>query len=254
MSVLYRSGCRQINSAHDIIIEAASSYRCLRLLTFGSSLVEDRLVAKPSIHLTKNGTPRKFWGGAPGRKCESKKNIPSRICKRCLKRYLPERMWQKFCSQQCLDLYHYYRKKYSMPERVKEWRMKASKRWRKKVRAGLCRACPREIMVGTKSWCERHWFQQAAWRNGVGGNGAWKKAKELLERQNYTCPYTGERLVIGKNASLDHKNPRSRFKDQVHLWENIEWVDLEVNRAKRALTKSEFIDLCRLIARRFPDK
>lgn len=80
-----------------------------------------------------------------------------------------------------------------------------------------------------------------------------KRADELrllIEAQNYECPYSGRKLVIGRNAAIDHKRPRSR--GGTDTIDNLQWVDDEVNRAKTSMTHEEFIALCRLIACRFP--
>jgi len=77
------------------------------------------------------------------------------------------------------------------------------------------------------------------------------KIKEVLKNQNYRCPYTGRRLKIGNNASIDHIKPRSLFNGKVGDIKNLEWVDTEVNRAKRTMSKARFVSLCRLIASRF---
>lgn len=71
----------------------------------------------------------------------------------------------------------------------------------------------------------------------------------LLESQGRLCPYSGRELVIGLNAVVDHKNPRSRGGSS--SIDNLQWVDDEVNRAKTDMTHDEFISLCRLIASRF---
>jgi hypothetical protein len=110
-------------------------------------------------------------------------------------------------------------------------------------------------MKHSKNYCERHWLVQAAWRNNLGGRDAsGQRLKKMLEAQGFKCAYTGKPLALGVNASIDHKNPRGRFPSQRSVWKNVEWVDLEVNRAKRLLTKAEFIRLCHLISSRFAGK
>lgn len=200
--------------------------------------------------------------GTPGRKCPSKTLFPETACAQCVTLFDPNRAWQKFCSAKCRDMLRSMspwgnsRKRQDETEeefknRIRTYERKGLRRWTtKNISRGLCRACPAPALPGTKCWCEKHWFAQAAWRNGLRGKEAGEKVKVLLEKQNHTCPYTGKKLVIGVNASIDHKNPRSRFPDQSKSIENAEWVDLNVNRAKRAMTKEEFIELCTLIAER----
>jgi len=102
-----------------------------------------------------------------------------------------------------------------------------------------CRSCPTPLMKNSKTWCKKHWFAQVVYRYGFKLSD-WKKAEELLEQQNYTCPYSGRKLIIGVNASLDHKNPRSKFPKLRSEWSNVEWVDLYINNIKQTLTKEEF--------------
>ena len=87
-------------------------------------------------------------------------------------------------------------------------------------------------------------------RAGLRGPGWPDRLKRLLELQGFTCPYTGKKLEIGTNASLDHIQPKSRFPELENCFENLEWVDDNVNRAKRAMTKEEFVELCSTVAAR----
>jgi len=230
--------------------------------------------------------PRRRPGGKPGRKCPPKIQLPQRECVICKSTFSPQRAHHRYCSEKCRErqkeLMSQLRNPSTVTSRGAErpfgqfecpvchetfsatrWAQKycstkcgnlrQQRKWVDKNRQeGLCRACPTPTIPGTKSWCEKHWFSQAAARNGILGKGSGERVKKLLESQSHTCPYTGRKLVVGANASIDHKNPRSLFRDQVGLLENIEWVDLEVNRAKRALSKDEFISFCKLVASRFP--
>ena len=154
-------------------------------------------------------------------------------CPTCKKKFSATRSNKRYCSHKC-------------------YRLRMSRNWTNRNREkGLCYDCSEPPIPGSNCWCEKHWLMQAAWRAGVKGKESWVKIKEILERQNYKCPYTGRNLVIGKNASIDHIKPKSLFEDQMGNIENLEWVDIEVNRAKRTLSKDEFIALCKLIASRF---
>ncbi|MEX0678358.1 MAG: HNH endonuclease [Pirellulales bacterium] len=63
----------------------------------------------------------------------------------------------------------------------------------------------------------------------------------LLERQNFRCALTGQRLTPS-NASLDHVIPVSR--GGAHAIENMQVVLTSVNHAKGTMTQDEFIQLC----------
>jgi 5-methylcytosine-specific restriction endonuclease McrA len=62
-----------------------------------------------------------------------------------------------------------------------------------------------------------------------------------LIQQNFTCPYTGDKLVLGVNASIDHIKPKKRFPELASDINNIEWVSFRVNYHKYDCTKEEFI-------------
>lgn len=64
-----------------------------------------------------------------------------------------------------------------------------------------------------------------------------------LHRQNFLCAYSGSPLVVGLNATLDHRLPQSRFPEERANVENTEWVTAEVNRLKGDSTPEEFLTL-----------
>jgi hypothetical protein len=93
-------------------------------------------------------------------------------------------------------------------------------------------------------YCRKCTFRAAA-RRWLGSAKLWIKLVELFDAQEGRCAYTGEPLVIGGNASLDHKIPRSR--GGTNTIENVQWVTWKVNRVKTDMTHDEFIDLCKII-------
>jgi len=102
-------------------------------------------------------------------------------------------------------------------------------------------------------YCFKHWCVQiAAQRLGAATIEIAAFLQELLERQNYLCPYTGKKLVPGLNCSLDHILPVVRYPELAGDIDNVEWVDLSVNCMKGSMTKEEFLGFCRLIADRHP--
>lgn len=219
------------------------------------------------------------------RKCPSKVKLDPRECLTCKKVFTPNRFWHGYCSVPCRDRAKERTARSREPKverkSTKEspfgsfvcpvcqdsfvatrsdqkycshrcCRLRLQMNWRNENRKkGLCYSCINPPLKGSVSYCEKHWFMQAAWRSGLRGKGSWKKLKKILEDQDYICPYTGRKLTPGINASVDHKSPRSISRESVSSIENLEWVDTEINRAKRTLTKEEFISLCKLIASRF---
>lgn len=68
-----------------------------------------------------------------------------------------------------------------------------------------------------------------------------------LNSQGWACPYTGEKLVLGCNDSIDHIYPRSRFPNKINDQTNVEWVTRRINTTKRDQTPDEFLMLIKQI-------
>jgi 5-methylcytosine-specific restriction endonuclease McrA len=87
-------------------------------------------------------------------------------------------------------------------------------------------------------------------RRWLGSASLWPQLDDLLQNQNGLCAYTGTPLVLGHNASLDHKIPRSRGgEDRI---ENVQWVTWDVNRSKTDMTHEEFVAMCHVVSKKFP--
>lgn len=112
---------------------------------------------------------------------------------------------------------------------------------------GLC-ICGKPIKVRRKDgMCKDCWFKNIA-KNRTGSRKNWLAIKKLLEKQNYRCIYTGKKLIIGKNASLDHIIPTS--KDGDNSIENLQWLDLQINVMKNNMSHQEFISTIKLILKK----
>src|SRR5688572_11071875 len=84
----------------------------------------------------------------------------------------------------------------------------------KRFAIGKCSHRSAVRLANNNRVCEMHWFVDVSTnRLGTGSMSIAKKLKEKLVSQNYTCPYTGEKLVIGSNCHLDHIYPTSRFPE-----------------------------------------
>lgn len=119
--------------------------------------------------------------------------------------------------------------------------------YRRKRELGECSHCHQPATVGTL--CIEHWFKNVA-SNHFGTCTFAVGLVEIWDRQQGRCFYSGEILVPGVNAGLDHKVALTRGGNL--SLENCQWVTKLVNRMKSDLTHDEFILWCRFIANRFP--
>jgi CRISPR/Cas system Type II protein with McrA/HNH and RuvC-like nuclease domain len=118
-------------------------------------------------------------------------------------------------------------------------------RRRRRVEAGGCSYCTAKAVAGCL--CLKHWFWNKA-SVSVNNEVSREQLERLWEKQGGRCFYTGQKLIPGRNASLDHKLPRSRGgSDDIR---NLQWVLKAVNRAKTDLTHGEFVALCRAVVKR----
>jgi hypothetical protein len=94
--------------------------------------------------------------------------------------------------------------------------------------AGLCAACGQRPPLATlrenteHRICEVCYFQNAA-KARLGSRMHWQALRDRLIAQDFTCPYTGTRLVLGVNDSVDHVYPIARFPKLRDDPANIEW-------------------------------
>ena len=74
-----------------------------------------------------------------------------------------------------------------------------------------------------------------------------KELAQLWKKQRAICPFSGIRLNK-HSAQLDHIIPL--IKGGSGTIENLRWVHRDVNYAKRDLSDTQFVALCRLVAAR----
>ena len=103
---------------------------------------------------------------------------------------------------------------------------------------GLCR-CGNPATIGKV--CNDCWFKRESQFN-TGSKHMWQAIKQLLEKQEYKCAYSGRHLIPGVNASLDHIVPIA--KSGSNDITNLQWVDKQINtRMKFGLSHQEFMSL-----------
>lgn len=113
------------------------------------------------------------------------------------------------------------------------------------VSAGRCAQCGAPRDAGSDMYCRMHILKLAAYR-WLDNVTLWRELDDLLKKQGERCAYTGEPLLLGQNASLDHKIPRSR--GGANVIDNVQWLSWTANRCKTDLTHDEFVALCATVA------
>jgi len=106
---------------------------------------------------------------------------------------------------------------------------------------GTCIDCTSPRMENN-NYCEKHYLQQLS-NTRFKTIKYWIHIKEKLEKQNYTCPYSGRKLILGENASIDHIKPAYLHPDLTEDMDNIHIVDKQANYAKHKLTETDFFKL-----------
>ena len=128
-------------------------------------------------------------------------------------------------------------------------RASAQKKLTKKTRvaSGLCLWCAKPSLPNSQK-CRDCFFYNLA-------NVTLKNVKLsqpiafLFAEQGERCVYTDEILILGVNASIDHKLPQCRGGQ--HVIENLQWVSKRINGNKYNLTHEEFVTECASIAAKF---
>jgi 5-methylcytosine-specific restriction endonuclease McrA len=115
---------------------------------------------------------------------------------------------------------------------------------------GLCRHCTSKQMPG-RNICDRHYITDVA------SKSLGKANKEIVDilfkrfQENPYCPYTGELLVLGINAHLDHIKSQKNHPELKGDINNVEWISEQANLSKNGFNKDQFIEFCKLITSRF---
>ncbi|OGZ87941.1 MAG: hypothetical protein A2561_00605 [Candidatus Staskawiczbacteria bacterium RIFOXYD1_FULL_32_13] len=79
----------------------------------------------------------------------------------------------------------------------------------------------------------------------LGTSKKWQLLENLFKKQKGKCYYTGIKLTIGQNASIDHKICKA--KNGQNNIENLCWADWKINLMKRDLDIQEFFKLCKIV-------
>lgn len=156
------------------------------------------------------------------------RKIERRMCVDCRKPALPN-------YTRCAD----HRRKQA------EHSLKSRKKLGKLYQSGRCIQCGDTAIPSDADArfgrCRICYFKTRAAYH-LGARTRWEELRDKLEKQGHRCPYTGEYLELGVNASIDHERPTSRFPELQHEISNIEWVSKAANTTKGNRTKAEFLE------------
>jgi 5-methylcytosine-specific restriction endonuclease McrA len=88
------------------------------------------------------------------------------------------------------------------------------------------------------SWCLEHWLKKAYIHKQYRFCVTYSELRKLWDSQEGKCAITGESIIPGVNATLDHIVPLSR-KGQKTI-NNLRFISKELNKLKDDMTESEF--------------
>lgn len=118
------------------------------------------------------------------------------------------------------------------------------KREKRSLAEGLCFKCAKRPHLNTsyrKKMCHTCYLKHTSVKN-MNSTKYWRSILSILESQDYICPYSGEKIVLSQNDSIDHILPRSRFPALVNDISNIQWVTRHINHMKWDMTHDEFME------------
>lgn len=120
-------------------------------------------------------------------------------------------------------------------------------------RLGKCSQCGNKATNGIR--CRKHAITEMLRKNSRKKRGDYtlalkgKELKEMAEKleeklsfQNFRCYYTGLKIDLGANASLDHIYPVSTHPDKIADIDNLVWVDKRINYLKSSMEPKEFYE------------
>ncbi len=164
-------------------------------------------------------------------------------CARC-KNFLPIEEFNK--NKSFKDGYSHYCRKCMNSyrrERWKDWKqdkIHQRNQYKRRVSLDLCPQCAEKSLKNI-ILCIDCWFKRVSYHT-FSTSKKWKQIKKIAEKQNYTCVYTGKKLIPGTNMSIDHKIPK--FLNGSNKLKNLQWTLKKVNIAKNKLTHKDFIQMC----------
>ena len=145
----------------------------------------------------------------------------------------------KNCSKRRLAMY-YKNKPKKTEEELNSYNVYRNN-WRKEqFSKGKCRVC-KTSRLEHSVLCEKHYLQEVAIKH-LGTASRWEELKTLWDKQLGKCAYSGRKLTMGLNASIDHIKPLSKHPELLNSVDNLQWVHKQLNYFKQDLEENEFID------------
>ena len=115
---------------------------------------------------------------------------------------------------------------------------------RRQAERGYCICCVEKATAGR--YCLPHWFAMIGRARGLTGkNGGLTLIRRIWDEQGGICDVTGDHLVPGVNASLDHRIPVSRGGDCSR--ENLRWIVKMANYIKSDSSEEDLLTFCRKV-------
>lgn len=123
---------------------------------------------------------------------------------------------------------------------------------KERLARGVCSNCDKQRLENDNLFCEYHFVQNR--QRKIFKRSDAELTKILLDRfKNHPyCYYTDEKLILGLNASLDHKQSVSNHPELAKDIDNLVWVSWRVNWTKRAFNEDEFINFCKRVVKNNP--
>ena len=186
-----------------------------------------------------------------------KENILIRICYVCRKEkelnsnnFYKNKQKDKGYELCCKECSKYRLAKYKPKEKTVGEKLEYNNyrnEWRANQQTkGLCKVCKEKHLENIKT-CEKHYLQDLS-RRHLGTTSRWEELKNILIKQDYKCFYSGEKLILGLNASLDHTKPLSKHPNLINNIENLQWTTKQINLMKSNLNESEFLKIIKSIS------
>ena len=125
-------------------------------------------------------------------------------------------------------------------KRRAEKRKEKYQKWRTESK---CCVCGKDALLN-KNYCEQHYLMKVS-HSRIGTSKHWKYLKTLIEKQNFKCALTGDKITFNDDIELDHIVPKSRGGS--NKLSNFQWVTKQVNWFKGTWTENELLTMFRKI-------